>query len=117
MKAEERDDPPFDEGDHARPFPRINQLAKISFFIGIGDILAGVYILYGGPDLFEFFLLALFLTAAFGAFCGHWACKQIRARRPYQRGKAMAVIGMIGCYICIGWGTFGFWLLTQYYIA
>ena len=117
MKAEEPSDAPFEVGPNPRLFPRINQLARISFFIAIGDILGGIYIFYGGPELFEFFLIALFLTSAFGAFCGHCACKQIRARGPHQKGKAMAVFGLIVCYVCIGCFFFGLWLLSQYYVA
>mgnify|MGYP002882840707 CR=1 FL=1 len=117
MKPEEPSDAPLEEGPNPRLFPRINQLARISFFIAIGNILGGIYIFCGGPNLYEFFLIALFLTSAFGAFCGHCACKQIRTRRPHQEGKAMAVFGLIGCYVYIGLCFFGFWLLSQYYIA
>ena len=53
-------------------------------------------------------VIALFLTSTFGAFCGHCACKQIRARRPHQTGTGMAVFGLIGCYICIGLFFWGF---------
>mgnify|MGYP001202953114 CR=1 FL=1 len=101
MKAEEPSDAPFEVGPNPRLFPRINQLARISFFIAIGAILGGLYILYAEPSIMDLFLIALFLTSVFGAFCGHCACKQIRARRPHQKGKAMAVIGIIGCYGCL----------------
>ena len=117
MKPEEPSDAPLEVGPNPRLFPRINQLARISFFIAIGNILGGIYIFCGGPNLFEFFLIALFLTSAFGAFCGHCACKQIRTRRPHQEGKAMAVFGLIGCYAYIGLCFLGYWALSQYYIA
>ena len=117
MKAEEPSDAPFEVGPNPWLFPRINQLARISFFIAIGAILGGLYILYAEPSIMDLFLIALFLTSVFGAFCGHCACKQIRARRPHQKGKAMAVIGIIGCYVCMGWCFLGFWLLGLYYSA
>ena len=119
MKPEESSDAPLEEVPNPRLFPRINQLAKISFFIGIGDVIGGIYI--GSTADFDertaLCCLCLILTSAFGAFCGHCACKQIRARRPHQKGKAMAVFGLIGCYVYLGFFFFGFWLLSQYYIA
>ena len=119
MKQEERSDSPLKEVPNPRLFPRINQLAKVSFFIGIGDVIGGIYIIFGSGDvnMFPLLLIALFLTSVFGAFCGHCACKQIRARSPHQKGKTMAVFGLIGCYVYIGLCFFGFWLLSQYYIA
>ena len=74
---------------------------------------------FGGVDvdMVPWLLIAIFLTSAFGAFSGNCACKQIRTRRPHQTGKGMAVFGLIGCYVCIGFFFFGFWLLSQYYIA
>ena len=103
MKAEEPSDAPFEVGPNPWLFPRINQLARISFFIGIGAILGGIYI--GSTADYDertaVFCLGLVLTSAFGAFCGHCACRQIKARRPHQKGKAMAVIGIIGCYGCL----------------
>tara|TARA_B100001093_G_scaffold404509_1_gene392644 strand:- start:305 stop:664 length:360 start_codon:yes stop_codon:yes gene_type:complete len=115
MKGEESSDAPFE----IPLCPRINQLARISFFIGIGDVIGGIYILFVNEDvnIVPLLLIALFLTSIFGAFCGHCACKQIRKRRPHQEGKAMAVFGLIGCYIYIGLCFFRFWLLSQYYIA
>ena len=119
MKAEESSGAPFEEGPNPQLFPRINQLAKISFWIGIGDIIVGICMFFGGVDvdMVPWLLIAIFLTSAFGAFSGHCACKQIRTRRPHQTGKGMAVFGLIGCYVCIGFFFFGFWLLSQYYIA
>ena len=115
MKPEEPSDTPLEEGPNPRLFPRINQLARISFFIGIGDILGGIYI--GSTADYDertaVFCLCLVLTSALGAFCGHCACKQIRARRPHQTGKGMAVFGLIGCYACIGLFFFGFLLLSH----
>ena len=119
MKPEESSGAPFEEGPNPRLFPRINQLARISFCIGLGDIIVGIYMLFGGVDvdLVPWMLIALFLTSAFGAFCGHCACKQIRTRRPHQIGEGMALLGLTGCYACMGFFIFGFWLLSQYYIA
>ena len=119
MTREEPGDAPLEDVPNQRLFPRINQLAKISFFIGIGDVIGGVYTIFGNGDvdMVPLLLIALFPTSAVGAFCGHRACKQIRARRPHQKGKALAVFGLIGCYVYLGFFFFGFWLLSQYYIA
>ena len=115
MKSEGSSGAPFEEGPNPRLFPRINQLAKISFCIGIGDIVVGIYMFFIGLeyDVVLWWLIALFLTSVFGAFCGHCACKQIRTRRPHQTGKGMAVFGLIGCYVCIGLFFLGFLLLSH----
>ena len=96
-------------------FPRIHQLARISFFMGIGVIVGGIYITFAADhdEITLGFLLALVLASAFGAFCGHFSCRQIRARRPHQKGTAIAVIGFSGCYVCLGWSLFIFWVLMQ----
>ena len=101
MKLGEPSEASLEEVPNTRLFPRINQLAKISFFIGIGDVIGGIYTIFGNQDvdMFTLLLVALFPTSAFGAFCGHCACKQIRTRRPHQTGKGMAVFGLIGCYV------------------
>ena len=119
MRRDEPSDAPLKEVAGSRLFPRINQLAQISFFIGIGDVIGGIYIILGegSVNMAPLLLIALLLTSAFGAFCGHCACKQIRARRPQQKGKTMAVVGLVGCYLYLGLSFFGFWLLSQYYIA
>ena len=113
VKEEEPSDGPFETGPNPRLFPRINQLARISFFIAIGAILGGLYILFAGHSIMELFIIVLFLTSVFGVFCGHCACKQISARRPHQKGKAMAVVGLIGCYGCMVWCFLVVWLLGQ----
>ena len=115
MTREEPGDAPLEEVPNQRLFPHTNQLAKISFFIGIGDIIVGIYMFFIGLeyDVVLWWLIALFLTSVFGAFCGHCACKQIRTRRPDQTGKGMAVFGLIGCYVCIGLFFFGFLLLSH----
>ncbi len=96
-------------------FPSINQLARISFSMGIGVIVGGIYITFAADydNITAAFLLALVLASAFGAFCGHVSCRQIRARRPHQKGTAIAVIGISGCYVCLGWSLFIFWVLMQ----
>jgi hypothetical protein len=38
MKPKEPSDAPLEEGPNPRRFPRINQLARINFFIGIGAL-------------------------------------------------------------------------------
>ena len=103
MKPENPSDLAFEAEPNPRLFPRINQLARISFVIGIGDLIGGIYILFVNEDvnMVPLLLIALFLTSIFGAFCGHCACRQIKARRPHQKGKAMAVTGIIGCYGCL----------------
>ena len=115
MKPEEPSGAPLEEVPNPRLFPRINQLAKISFFIGIGDVIGGVYTIFGNGDvdMVPLLLIALFPTSAVGAFCGHCACKQIRARRPHQKGTGMAVIGIIGCYGCLCVSLIVFSALTQ----
>jgi len=117
MNAKEACDAPFEEGPNPRLFPRINQLSRTSFCIAIGATLGGLYVLIGEGggywNISLLFLIALVLTSAFGAFCGHCACKQIRERRPHQKGVAMAVIGKIGCYICMCWGILVFLALSQ----
>jgi uncharacterized membrane protein YfcA len=109
MKGEESSDAPFD----VRLCPSINPLAMISFVIAIGAILGGIYILYEGHGIFVPFILILIVSSVFGALSGHRACKQIRARRPHEKGTAMAVIGIIGCYVSIGWCFLVFFLLGQ----
>ena len=109
MKGKESSDAPFE----VRLCPSINPLAMISFVIAISAILGGIYILYEGHSIFVPFILILILSSVFGAFCGHRACKQIRARRLHERGTAMAVIGIIGCYVCIGWCFLVVFLLGQ----
>ena len=115
VKPKEPSDAPLEEGPNPRLFPRINQLARISFFIAIGDILGGIYI--GSTADYDertaVFCLCLVLTSALGAFCGHCACKQIRERRPHQKGTGMEVTGIIGCYGCLCVGLAVFSALTQ----
>ena len=119
MGTEKQSEAPIEVESNPKRRLSTNQLAKISFCIGIGDIIVGICMFFGGVDvdMVPWLLIAIFLTSAFGAFCGHCACKQIRTRRPHQTGKGMAVFGLIGCYVCIGFFFFGFWLLSQYYIA
>ena len=80
MKPEEPRGAPLGEGPNPRLFPRINQLARISFFIAIGDILGGIYI--GSTADYDertaVFCLCLVLTSALGAFCGHCAWCSVR---------------------------------------
>ena len=104
---------PLEAESNPKLFPRVNKLARISMFIAISATIGGIYVLPLGWNYYLtlIFLLSLVSTSAFGAFCGHCAFRQLRARRPHQKGKAMAVIGIIGCYICIGWGLFLFWAL------
>ena len=106
MEPEDPSDMPLEEEPNPRLFPRTNQLAKISFFIGIGCMVGGV--LLGFTAEFDertfVFCLGLLLTSAFGAFCGHCAHRQFMVRRPHQKGEAMFNIGLIGCYLSLMWG-------------
>ena len=107
MKPKAPSDAPLEEGPNPRHFPRINKLARISFFIGIGNVMGSFFalalLILGRDSLWIFIaqwlLIALLATALVGAFCGHCACIQIITRRPHQKGKAMAVFGLIGCYV------------------
>ena len=62
-------------------------------------------------------LIVLFATAVGGVVCGHCACEEIRTRKLHQKGIAMAVFGLIVCYVSIGVFFYGFWLFGQYWIA
>lgn len=114
MKPEERTDTPSEEEPNPQLFPRINQLARISFYIGIGCIVGGIYL--GFTAEFDertfYFCVGLLLISAFGAFCGHCAHKQYMVRRPHQKGEAMFNIGLISCYLSLVWGivVLGFFL-------
>ena len=106
MEPEEPSDVPLEEVPNPRLFPRTNQLAKISFFIGIGCMTGGI-ILGFTAEFDEWtcvFCLGLLLTSAFGAFCGHCAHRQFVVRRPHQKGEAMFNIGLIGSYLSLVWG-------------
>jgi hypothetical protein len=55
MKPKEPSDVPLEEGPNPRRFPRINKLARISFFIGIGDII-GFFISFLETGMSTWFL-------------------------------------------------------------
>ena len=55
MKAEESSGAPLEEGPNPQPFPHINQLAKISFWTGIGDIIVGIYMFSKAQNTIGFF--------------------------------------------------------------
>ena len=106
MKPKEPSDAPLEEGPNP---PRINLLAMISLFIGIGAPIGFCYIalkFFVAYDMAPLLLIANLATATVGAFCGHCARKQIRTRRPHQNcevmGEVMAGFGLLGCYVCIG---------------
>ena len=117
MKPKEPSDAPLEEGPNP---PRINRLAMISFFIGIGIPIVLTAFIEVVTVIFTYhftvFAFAIFATATVGAFCGHCACKQIRTRRPHQEieamGEVMAVFGLIGCYVCIGLALYGYWVIA-----
>ena len=106
MTSEEPSDAPLEEGPDPRLFPRINQLARISFYIGIGCIVGGICLGFTADydERTFYFCLGLLLTSAFGAICGHCAHRQFMVRRPYQKGEAMLNIGLIECYLSLLWG-------------
>ena len=107
MKPKEPSDAPLEEGPNP---PRINLLAMISLFIGIGAPIGFCYIVFEHgevePMMLHLLLIAILATAVVGAFCGHCAREQIRTRRPHQNcevmGEVMAGFGLLGCYVCIG---------------
>lgn len=117
METKEPSEAPIEVELNPKLFPHVNRLAKISMYIAIVTTIGGICVI---PLVWDYyletliFLLFLVSTSAGGAFFGHCAYRQLRVRRPHQKGKAMAVIGIIGCYLCcIGWGLFLFWLLHQ----
>lgn len=117
MESEKRSEASLEVESDTKHLLRNNRLAKISMYIAIVTTIGGICVI---PLVWDYyletliFLLFLVSTSAGGAFFGHCAYRQLRVRRPHQKGKAMAVIGIIGCYLCcIGWGLFLIWLLHQ----
>ena len=106
MKSEEPSDAPLEEVPNPQLFPRINQLARISFCIGIGCIVGGICLGFTADydERTFYFCVGLLTTSAFGAFCGHCAHRQFMVRRPHQKGQAMFNICLIGCYLSLVWG-------------
>ena len=115
MGTKKPSDVPLEVESDTKHLLRINKLAKISMFIGIGSVTGNIYMFSAADyDLITVvFLSFLVMASIFGAFCGHCACRP-EAGKPYPRIIAgMAVIGIIGCYLCIGWGLFLIWVLFQ----
>ena len=115
METEKRSEASLEVESDTKHLLRINKLAKISMFIGIGSVTGNIYMFSAADyDLITVvFLSFLVMASIFGAFCGHFACRP-EAGKPYPRIIAgMAVIGIIGCYLCIGWGLFLIWVLFQ----
>lgn len=116
METKKPSDVPLEAESNPKLLPRVNQLAKISMYIAIVATIGGICVI---PLVWDYyletliFLLFLVSTSASGVFFGHCAYRQLRVHRPHQKGKAMAVIGIIGCYVCTGWGLFLFWALHQ----
>ena len=112
MKAGESSGASCEEGPNPRLFPRINQLAKISFFIGIGDVIGGIYTIFvnGDVDMVPLLLIALLPTSVVGAFCGHFflqadqGAETSSARQSHGRGWAYWML-------CLSW-VFLFWALA-----
>ena len=115
MGTEKQSEAPIEVESNPKRRLSTNQLAKISMFIGIGSVTGNIYMFSAADyDLITVvFLSFLVLASVFGAFCGHCSCRP-EAGKPYPRVMAgMAVIGIIGCYLCIGWGLFLIWVLFQ----
>ena len=115
MESEKRSEASLEVESDSKHNLRINKLAKISMFIGIGSVTGNIYMFSAADyDLITVvFLSFLVMASIFGAFCGHCACRP-EAGKPYPRIIAgMAVIGIICCYLCIGWGLFLIWVLFQ----
>ncbi len=112
--SEETGDAPLDvelKELNSLHYPRTNQLARISLFIAVGATIGGFYPAFATDySWMNLFLFCLVLISAFGAFCGHCACRQLRARRYNQEGIAMAVFGLIFCYVYLGLGAFLLWV-------
>ena len=68
MEAEEPSEAPLEVKFNPGQFPRINQLARISFFIAIGATIGGIYILYAA-DYDN--LTALLLFSLVSRVCFH----------------------------------------------
>ncbi|HAO96196.1 MAG: hypothetical protein CMP26_08355 [Roseibacillus sp.] len=93
--------------------PTTNQLAKVSFFSAIGVTFAwGSLTVEAVNSSADLILFCVVLISAFGAFCGHCACVQIKRRKYNQEGIAMAVSGIIFCYIYLGWSGWILWLMN-----
>ena len=115
MGTEKQSEASLEVESDTKQLLRINKLAKTSMLIGIGAPIGGIYMFFtANYDLMTIiFLFSLFLTSAFGAFCGHSALRQFEARRPYHEGRGIAVIGIIGCYLSIGVSLFLILVLSQ----
>ena len=115
METKEPSEAPIEVESDTKQLLRINKLAKTSMLIGIGAPIGGIYMFFtANYDLMTvIFLFSLFLTSAFGAFCGHSALRHFEARRPYHEGRGIAVIGIIGCYLSIGVSLFLILVLSQ----
>ena len=94
--------------------PTTNQLAKVSFFSAIGVTLAFLSLVVTRNDTWVILILfCIVLICAFGVFCGHCACVQLKRRKYNQEGIAMAVSGMIFCYIYLGLSSLILWVILR----
>ena len=91
--------------------PTTNQLAKVSFFSAIGVTLAFWSLIVTNDTWVILILFCIVLICAFGVFCGHCACVQLKRRKYTQEGIAMAVSGMIFCYIYLGLSSLILWVM------
>ena len=93
--------------------PTTNQLAKVSFFSAIGVTLAFLSLVVTRNDTWVILILfCIVLICAFGVFCGHCACVQLKRRKYNQEGIAMAVSGIIFCYIYLGLSGWILWVMN-----
>ena len=112
MGTEKPSDAPLELRPDPGRCPTTNQLAKVSFFSAIGVTLAlWSPIVTRNDSWVNLILFCVVLIFVFGVFCGHCACVQLKRRKYNQEGIAMAVSGMIFCYIYLGLSSLILWMM------
>jgi len=117
-EPEQPENPEVEVAHSSLPFPVVNQPAKICMALGVGTTI-WVIVAFATDGIWTRYvtegvvILCVGLFSAFGVFCGHCACRQIRLRRPKQKGAALALIGIVLNYIWVGLFIYAVWLLTQ----
>lgn len=100
------------------PFPVFNQLAKITFALGLGTCM-GIFVAFATDGMWIRYVsevivvLCIGLCSSLGVFCGHCACRQIRLRQPKQKGLALALIGLVLSYFCLCLPIYAMWAFSQ----
>ncbi len=99
-------------------FPVFNQLAKITFGLGLGTSI-GIFVAFATDGMWIGYVsegivvLCIGLCSSLGIFCGHCACRQIRLRQPKQKGLTLALIGLVLSYICLSFPFYAMWAYSQ----